>query len=335
MKAYIKAISYYLPLEILTNNDIAILFPEWTAEKVATKLGIVERHIAGKNETATDMAIKSVNKLFAEHNIEKSDIDFLLFCTQSPDYYLPSSSCIIQDKVGLKKSCGAFDFNLGCSGFIYGLAIAKGFINSGIAKNVLLITSETYTKHIHPKDKANRTIFGDAASSILISDNGSLAIDDFVFGTDGSGFEHLIVKNGGLRNRFFSGDFSIDNDGNVSAPDNLFMNGPAIFEFTIREVPFLIDNILKKNNILQENIDLFIFHQANKFMLSHLQKSLKIEEEKFFMAMENVGNTVSSTIPIALYEAQMKRKYKKGDKILLAGFGVGLSWSGAILSCEK
>ncbi len=332
MKAYVKAISYYLPESVLTNEDISNLFPEWTAEKVASKVGIKSRHISGEDETATDMAFNAALKLFDEHGIDKSDIDFLLLCTQSPDYYLPSSSCILQDRLGLNKHCGAFDFNLGCSGFVYGLAVAKGLLSAGIAKNILLLTSETYTKHIHPKDKGNKTIFGDAASAILISNEGIGEIKEFVLGTDGSGYEQLIVKNGALRNHCFTNEFSFDEEGNILAPDYLYMNGSEVFAFTIREVPPLIDEVLIANGLKKEDIDLFVFHQANKFMLTHLRKRLKIYEEKFFIFMEDVGNTVSSTIPIALYEAMKQNKIKKGNKILLAGFGVGLSWGGVVIT---
>ena len=332
MKAYIKAISYYLPDDILTNEEISNLFPEWTAEKVALKIGINIRHISGKNETSTDMAFKAALKVFDENSIDKTDIDFILLCTQSPDYYLPSSSCILQDRLGLSKRCGAFDFNLGCSGFVYGLAVAKGLVSAGIAKNILLITSETYTKFIHPKDKGNRTIFGDAASAILISNKGDAEINEFVLGTDGSGYEQLIVKNGALRNHFFTNEFKLDEEDNVIAPDYLYMNGSEVFAFTINEVPKLVDEVLTANGLNINNIDLFIFHQANKFMLTHLRKRIKIDDQNFFIFMENVGNTVSSTIPIALFEAVKQNRIKKGNKILLAGFGVGLSWGGVIIS---
>lgn len=332
MKAFIKAISYYLPETVLTNEDISNQFPEWSAEKVASKVGIKYRHISGEKETASDMAFKAALKLFEEHKVDKSDIDFILLCTQSPDYYLPSSSCILQDRLGLSKHCGAFDFNLGCSGFIYGLAVAKGLLSAGIATNILLLTSETYTKHIHPQDKGNKTIFGDAAAAILISNEGIGEINEFVLRTDGSGFEHLIVKNGALRNHRITNECNLDEEGNIIAPDYLYMNGSEVFAFTIKEVPLLIDEILNSNGLIKEDINQFVFHQANKFMLTHLRKRLNIDEEKFFIYMEEVGNTVSSSIPIALYEANKQNKIKKREKVLLAGFGVGLSWGGVVIT---
>lgn len=196
-KAYIKAVDYYLPENILTNDQIAERFPEWTAEKVASKVGISERHLSAPDETAADMAYQAAEKLFAQTPELRDSVDFLVLCSQSVDYKLPSSSCILQNRLGLKTSCGAFDINLGCSGYEYGLAIAKGFIASGIATNVLLLTAETYTKYIHPEDKGNQTIFGDAATATIVSTDGFAEIGEFVLGTDGSGADTLIVKNGG------------------------------------------------------------------------------------------------------------------------------------------
>ncbi len=329
MKAYIKAISYYLPKNILTNQDLAKEFPEWTAEKIAKKIGIKERHIASKNETATDMAAKAAEKLFQEHKVDRASIDFVLLCTQSPDYFLPTSACLIQSKLNLNTSCGALDFNLGCSGFIYGLSLAKGLIFGGIAKNILVITSETYSKHIHSNDKGNRTIFGDGAAASLISTEGYAEIKDFSLGTDGRGSENLIVKSGGFRNKEKLNDLVYNESENPLSSDFLYMNGAKIFNFTADAVPVLVEDVIGKNHLRQDQVDLFVFHQANKYMINYLRKLLGIEKIKFFEFIENVGNTVSSTIPIALYEAK-KEGVLKGN-ILLAGFGVGYSWGGVML----
>ncbi|GHV09607.1 3-oxoacyl-ACP synthase [Bacteroidia bacterium] len=317
--AYIKAISYYLPETILTNEQLVAEFPEWTVKKVAGKVGVNQRHIAGNDECASDMAIKAAQQLFSEHQVDKSTIDYVLFCTQSPDYILPTSACIIQDKLGLSTSCGALDFNLGCSGYVYGLSLAKGLIAGGIAKNVLLLTAETYTKHIHPTDKGNRTIFGDAATATLVSTEGFAAIADFSLGTDGSGFDKLIVKTRGCRNPQTANDLS----------DYLYMDGPEIFNFTLDRVPSLVKTVLAKNNILHEDVDLFIFHQANQYMLDFLKDTLKIDDEKFYGYLSEVGNTVSSTIPLAMYFAN-KEGVLLGN-VVIAGFGVGYSWGGCLL----
>lgn len=316
----------------MTNELLVKDFPEWTVEKVASKIGIAERHIVNEDECASDLAVKAAEKLFSEHAINKTDIDFLLICTQSPDYFLPTTACLVQDRLELPTSIGALDFNLGCSGFVYGLSLAKGLVCSGIAKNVLLITSETYSKHIHPKDKGNRTIFGDAAAATLISTSGFASIENFSLGTDGRGGDNLMVKSGGLRNPERQNDLSFDESNNPKSSDHLFMDGSEIFNFTLEAVPLLVEDTLKKNGLQKDEIDLFVFHQANKYMMNFLRKKIKIDEEKFYYYLEKVGNTVSSTIPIALYEAQ--KEHKLNGNILLAGFGVGYSWGGVIISVK-
>ena len=288
----IKAISYYLPESILDNKEINNNFPEWSIDKISSKTGIYKRHIAAKDEFTSDMAVKAALKLFNEYDISPSEIDFILLCTQSPDHFLPTTACLIQNRLNIPTTAGALDFNLGCSGYIYGLALAKGLVNSKIAKNILLITSETYSKFINPNDKSNRTIFGDGASATLISTDGFADILDFELGTDGSGGENLIVKNGACK---YPTSNSID--------DNLYMNGPEIFNFTSKSVPSLVEFTLNKNNLLIEDINMFVFHQANKYMLNFLRKKIGISEDRFYINLEEYGNTVSSTIPIALKEA--------------------------------
>lgn len=332
MNAYINAISYYLPEEVLTNEALVSEFPEWTVEKVAGKVGVTERHIAAENETAADMGTKAAEKLFTEHNIDRSVVDFLLFCTQSPDYYLPTSACLIQERLGLSTHVGALDFNLGCSGYVYGLSLAKGLIAGGMAKNVLLITSETYSKHMHPRDKGNRTIFGDAAAATLVSTEGFAVIGNFSLGTDGRGAENLIVRKGAMRQANALNDLEFDESGNPKSSDFLFMDGGEIFNFTSEAVPVLVEDVLNKNELQQNEINLFVFHQANKYMMNYLRKLIDIDQEKFYIHLEKVGNTVSSTIPIALYEAG--KEDKLNGNILLAGFGVGYSWGGVVLKIE-
>jgi len=333
-KAYIKAISYYLPEKQLTNELLVAEFPEWTAEKVAKKIGVSVRHISAADETASDMAFAAAQKLFADHQINPETIDFVMLCTQSPDYFLPTSACVLQNRLGIPTKSGAVDFNLGCSGFVYGLAIAKGLLVSGVAKNILLLTAETYSKYLHPKDKANRTIFGDGASATLVSSEGFAEIMEFSLGTDGSGADRLIVKSGGLRSPEKINDLTFDESGNPLSSDHLFMDGTGIFNFTLDMVPLLVDDTLSANNLNKEDINQFVFHQANKYLMSFLRKKIQIPEEKFYYYLDLVGNTVSSTIPIALCEAQKDATIKSGDLVLLAGFGVGYSWGGTILKFQ-
>ncbi|MDR2840324.1 MAG: ketoacyl-ACP synthase III [Paludibacter sp.] len=329
-QSFIKAISYYLPEKILTNEELVTEFPEWSVAKIAKKVGVNQRHIAAQNETATDMAVCAAEKLFSEQHIDRQTVDFVLLCTQSPDYFLPTSACIIQDKLGLPTSCGALDFNLGCSGYVYGLSLAKGLIAGNIAKNVLLLTSETYSKHLHPQDKGNRTIFGDAATATLISDEGFAKIGNFALGTNGQGAENLIVKTGGLRCANKANDLHFDENGNPHSSDFLYMNGSEIFNFTIDIIPQLLENVLLKNELQQDDISLFVFHQANAYMLNYLRDWLEIDETRFYNYLSQVGNTVSNTIPICLYHA--KQENRLAENVLIAGFGVGYSWGATILN---
>lgn len=325
-------IAYSLPEQILTNDELAKLYPEWTEEKILSKTGIASRHVVAPDETALNLAEHAAHKLFDRLQVSPSSVDFILFCTQSPDYKLPSSACILQNRLGIPTSVGALDFDLGCSGFVYGLSLAKGLIASGTAKNVLLLTGETYTKYIHPMDKSVRTIFGDGASATLIDEGVAQRIGAFVLGTDGRGACHLMVPTGGARQGVDPGAEEVcDVSGNRRTKNNLFMSGPEIFNFTLDVVPETIDAVCAKNGIAREDIDLFVFHQANKFMLDTIRKVNMIPRDRFYVDMEDVGNTVSSTIPIALVRAEEKGVLKSGMWVMLMGFGVGLSWGATIV----
>jgi 3-oxoacyl-[acyl-carrier-protein] synthase-3 len=331
MRAFIKALAYYLPEQLLSNADLGREFPEWSAEKIQAKVGVNTRHIAAVGETATDLAERAARKLFDRYGLDKGAVDYLLFCTQSPDYVLPASACLLQNRLGLPLHAGALDFNQGCSGYIYGLSLAKGLLAAGIASNVLLLTAETYSKYLHPKDKACRTIFGDGASATLIAGEGFAEIGEFCLGTDGAGAEHLIVHTGGARRPNRANALEWDDYGNPVSPDHLYMNGGEIYSFTLRAIPAMVEQTLQKNKATQNDIDLFVFHQANGYMLEQLRRKMKINGDRFFAHLSEVGNTVSSSIPIALCEALEKGLIQSGTKTLLAGFGVGLSWGGCVL----
>lgn len=324
MAAKIKNIDYYLPENVLTNEDLSNDFPEWTVEKITGKIGINKRHISGIEECSSDLAVRAAEKLFGKEGISTEIVDYLILCTQSPDYFLPTTACLVQNRLGLRKDIGALDINLGCSGYIYGLGMAKGLIDSKQARNVLLITSETYSKHIHNSDKGNRAIFGDAATATLVVEDPDGWLDYFVYGTDGSGANNLIVRNGGLRN-------NKSNSNSFNQDDFLFMNGMEIFSFTLEKVPVVVSQVLEKSKLTLNDVDLFIFHQANKYMLENLRKKLRIDENKFYYYISEVGNTVSSTIPLALNDAIQNNKIKKNDKVMLVGFGVGYSWGGCLV----
>ena len=339
MNAAIQAIEYYLPPKTLSNEELAQEFPGWNAEKIRSKTGIESRHLAAASQWASDLAVEAGHKLFHGGSCTATDIDFVLCCTQSPDYLLPTTACLVQQRLGISTDAGAWDMNLGCSGYVYGLSAAKGLIETGQARNVLLLTCENYSKFMDPRDFNVRTIFGDAASATLVrveantSDEGGAWIGPFVFGSDGSGAENLIFRRGGARHAAYKppsahGTTPSEDDRDPTA---LYMNGPEIFTFTLRTVPDCVGRLLQKAGVSLDEVDLFVFHQANKFMLEHLRKKMQIPEEKFVYAMSDCGNTTSSTIPIALRRMSIERPVRQGARILLVGFGVGYSLAAALM----
>lgn len=332
MGATIKAIEYIFPDKKISNDDLLKQFPDYDFAKFEEKVGIKNRYWVQENETAFDLAKKACVKLFEKNR--KEDIDYVLYCTQSPEYFLPTTACILQDQLGLKKNIGAFDFNLGCSGFTYGVSFAKALINSGQAKNVLLVTAETYSKYLHPKDRSNRAIFGDAAAATLISYTEEENVGEFLFGTDGSGYDKLIVRNGCSRFPLEHSPSEIQyGTENTYTNNHLYMNGPEVFNFTNEVIPDFAKEILIKNNLEIDNVDQYVFHQANKFMLNFMRKRLKIKPENFYVDLEDGGNTVSCTIPIAL--KKYSQTISKDENIIIVGFGVGLSWSGGLIKINN
>ena len=325
-------ITVEFPEKVITNAELAALYPGWTEEKILSKTGITSRHVAGENETALDLAERAAKKLFVEKGVDPKEIDFILLCTQSPDYKLPSSACILQNRLGVPTSVGALGFDLGCSGFVYGLSLAKGLVVGGMARNVLLVTAETYTKYIHPMDKSVRTIFGDGAAACLVDVDATARIGQFVFGTDGHGADKLIVKTGGAR-MVPVVDAPVDTDasGNMRTVNNIYMSGTDIFNFTLDIVPQTMDEVCAKNGVRRDDVDLFVFHQANKFMLDTIRKVNGIPRDKYYVNLADTGNTVSSTIPIALLRAEQEGRIKPGMKVMVLGFGVGLSWGATII----
>ena len=331
MGCKIKKIEFVLGNKKILNEDLQSINPNYNFDRFEQKVGIKFRYNE-VNGSALSMAVESIKKLLNNIKIDKSDIDYLIFCTQSPEYLIPTNACVLQNECGLRLGIGAIDINLGCSGYTYGLSLAKALIESNQANNVLLVTSETYSRYIHEKDLINRLIFSDASTSTLISRSESSDIGLFEFGTDGSGFDKLIVKN-----NYFTKEVNpavkCYGGNNLFTDNNLFMDGPEVFNFTLKQVPRLIDTVLLKNNKEINEVDKVILHQANKFLLKAIAKKSSINFEKFFINLEKYGNTVSNTIPIALKE--FSENVEKPTTILLGGFGVGLSWSGCVININN
>jgi 3-oxoacyl-[acyl-carrier-protein] synthase-3 len=317
LKTTIKKIEYYLPNVTENGQDLLNDNPDWSIEDIQSKTGIYQRHIATE-EDMIEMARLATEKLF-DNGVNRDVIDLLILVTQSPAYPLPTSACILHGKLNLKKSCMAFDVNLGCSGFVYALAMCSSLIESGIASSGLIVCSETYTKYIDSSDRTCRPLFSDGAAAVLIAKSSDDKIGPFELGTDGSGAEYLIVK---------------PNVDKPSLPDKLYMNGSQVFMFTMNRVPKCVDALLDSSAINLNDIDMFIFHQASKLVIENLIRRLELDEEKVFVNYKNVGNTVSASIPIALKQAYDEKKLRKGDKVMLVGFGVGLSWGSCLMTCD-
>lgn len=334
--AKIADLAGYLPPKVLDNDELAALYPSWSADKIFEKTGIRRRHVAGEDETAGDLAFAAARALFARGTIAPEDVDFVILCTQAPDYILPTTACLLQDRLGISTSAGALDVNLGCSGFVYCLSLAKGLIESGSAKCVLVLTADTYSKYIHPLDKSVRTLFGDAAAAtaVVACDAEQPQIGPFVFGTDGSGANNLIVEAGGARTPR-SAETAVeqsDDSGNVRSRDNLYMAGAKIMAFSLSEVPRAAAALMDKSHTSTEAIDYFVLHQANRFMLEALRKKLKVSEAQFPIHVEECGNTVSSTIPLTLAAMRDNGCFDTEKKLMLIGFGVGYSWAACLLN---
>lgn len=338
--AVIRGISIYLPEGVNTSASLLAEYPDWEVDKIAGKTGITSRHEIGADETGIDMAEAAVRQLFDEgivpeiggatETIDPDSIDALLYCTQNPDYLIPANACLLQHRLSLPTSIMALDFSLGCSGYVYGLALAKGLVASGQAKRVLLVTCDYYTRYLDPDDRSTRTLFGDAATATLIDAGdeglGGGHIGPAIYGTDGRGGPQALLTGAGMDGR----PMDERSEGGRAEP-TFFMDGLGIFAFTQTVVPKAMKALLEHADIEADDIDRFVFHQANKYMLEHLRRKLRIPPERFVIEIENVGNTVSGTIPIALGRSCRDGRVQAGQRVALLGFGSGFSWGGVLV----
>ena len=331
MSLIIKSIEYYLPNTVVTNEDLQNEYPDWNMDKVTEKSGVYQRHIAGENETAYDLSVKACDQLFQTNN--KNDIDGIIYCTQSPDYIMPSNSFLLHNYLNLKNRVFAFDFNHACTGYIYGLAMANAFVSVGMAKEILLVTADTYSKYIYPKDRSTRVLFGDGAAATIVKEsNERRGIIDIALGSAGSGYNKFWIPAGGLRlPKSDSTSMEIEDDGgNKRTQNDIEMDGFGVWSFINSVAPKQIESLLMRNNVEKTDVDQFIFHQASQMTLESIMKLLKLNEENVFINIRNTGNTVSASIPITLKDAIDQDKINTGSTLILSGFGVGLSY-GTIL----
>ncbi len=324
--AALGPIAVHLPEKVETNEQLACEFPRWDMPLIEAKTGIRTRHVAAPDECASDLGVAAAEKLFAACDVDRRSIDFLLFCTQTPDYPLPTTACLVQRRLGLRTSIGALDFNLGCSGFVYGLALADGLIRAGSARRVLLITAETYSKYIHPTDRSLRTIFGDAAAATLVEATDEPSLGHFVFGTDGRGGDALMVTEGGAR----PPQAALKPRKRKRWPSSLYMDGPELVKFTLDVVPPMINRLMDEGGLAREDVDFYLVHQATSLMIEHLRDRLKLDADVLPLEMADCGNTVSSTLPILVRDLRECGRLRPGKRSLLIGYGVGLSWAGCV-----
>ena len=330
----ILAVDYTLGSENVTHEELEQRFGQEAMKKVLAGAGIRNRRVAAKGVCGSDLAFDSAQKLFQTHSIDPASIDLLIHCTQSPDYFLPTTACVLHERLGLKKECAAFDINLGCSQYVYALSVAHGLIQSGTATRALVLTGDTVSHTVHPMDRSVVPLMGDGGSATLIGavpeGQGFLG---FELGTDGTGHKYLMIPAGGYRMPI-SAETAVettDAEGNVRTAQNIYMSGAAIFHFAITVVPKTVNSILAKLNLAIEDIDLFLFHQANQYMLDYLVKKLKIPREKTHFYLAEIGNTSGSTMPTVLTDAHRHGKVKPGARILMIVFGVGLSWGATVM----
>jgi 3-oxoacyl-[acyl-carrier-protein] synthase-3 len=322
MNYKIDSCAYYLPERII-DNEFLSRSAGIDMDFLENKVGIRKRHIAGQEETTSDMAVKAALNLFNGRKINREIIDLVIVCTQNPDYRLPTTACIVQERLKLKKSCISFDINLGCSGFVYSMAVAGNFIKTGMAEKALLIMADQYSKIIDYSDKNTASLFGDAASAIVIGPcPNTEGVLDASYGTDGSSYDKLIAYNSGVK---------IDPE----KSGYIFMDGREIFKFSIQVVPASVKTMLRKHNLKISDIKYFIFHQANKYILTEIQKRLEINDNQMIIDLEDYGNTISSTIPIAYKNILDKGMISNGDILIFCGFGVGLSWGTILYQFNK
>lgn len=334
MRVAIKAIATHLPECVVSNEELATANPSWDMGLVGKKTGVHRRHIAHDGETAFDLAVAACGPLFEKAPDAREAIDAILFCTQEGDYVMPPNACLLHNELELPDGVLAFDFNLACSGFTYGLAIAQGLITAGTASNVLLVTSHTYSKFIHPLDRSARVLFGDgAAVSWIAAADGDEGLIDIDCGTSGKGWDGFWIPAGGARlpqseetRRQPNAD-----SGDFRTAEDIHMDGMGVLAFVNSKVPPSVQRVLSRNSLTVDDVALFIFHQASALALDTLERRLRIPPEKNFRNIADVGNLVSASIPVALDEALSRGRARPGDLVLLSGFGVGLSWATALV----
>lgn len=303
----IKQIASYLPENKVSNYDKKEQF-ELDDDFIENKIGVKSHCVKSENQKASDLCVKAFENLIAKENIDKNIIDCCVVVTQNPDFNIPHTSAIVHGKLDLPQECACFDISLGCSGYVYGLSNIISFMENNGFKNGLLFTADPYSEIVDSEDKNTALLFGDGASVTYINEDGEFIPKAFSFGTNGSAYKELLCE------------------------DKLYMNGRAVFNFTATTMPRHIQNLLENNQLTDDDIDKYVFHQGSKYIVDTIRKRLKIDESKVPFDIYEYGNTISSSIPIIL-EKEIKGEGLK--RFVISGFGVGLSWGSAIIEKNK
>lgn len=316
-------------------NRLASQFGDEAAKRISKSVGIRSRPIAPAGICSSDLCFEAAEALLDQLSWDRESIEALIFVSQTPDYQLPATACILQHRLALPSTCIAFDVNLGCSGYVYGISIGSQFISSGKVNRALVLAGDTVSQLVSDQDKATSPLFGDAGTATALQHQEDAPLMTFELGTDGRGTQHLIVP-AGMSRRRHSPETSIrveKEGGNLRSEEDLFMNGAQVFSFSLERVPRLVRSALDSAKWSMDEIDAVVMHQANKFMLQHLSKRLQIPNEKFVLAMEDFGNTSCASIPLAINTALKDQVTQRPMRLLLVGFGVGWSWGAMTAIC--
>ncbi|MCT8954491.1 ketoacyl-ACP synthase III [Pseudomonas lundensis] len=328
----IKGVACSVPEQVEEVASLCGTFDAESVNKIIGSTGVERRHVVS-DETSSDLCFSAAERLIQDLKIDRSTIDTLIFVSQTHDYTLPATACVLQERLGLSMQTAAFDIGMGCSGYVYGLWTASSFLSGGGSKRVLLLVGDTISKIVSPTDRSVAALFGDAGTATLIDYEEGAPVIPFVMGTDGRGAHNLIVPAGAYRDR--NGSTSVTTEEGVRGPFDLYMNGAEIFAFTLARVPALVSALQEANSESGKEIDKYVFHQANRFMLDHLVKRMKLPREKVVLDVKDVGNTSCASIPLAICLNQGRTGGLISGRFLLAGFGVGYSWAGCIAEFDN
>lgn len=319
-----------VPPDVVYNKDLGYLIPEEEIEKTINNIGIEQRRIAAPDVMASDLCYKAAIKLMEDNGIEPDSIDVLLFMSQTADYRIPATSCILQHRLGLSRDTMCFDISLGCSGYLFALSTAFAYASMEGVNRVLLLDGETFSKIVNRRDKVDWPLYGDAGTATLI-EKGDYGQSSFLFYTDGSGEDKLKIH-AGMRNPI-TPDSCVEREqeeGNIRTDLEVFMDGMDVFNFAISKVPKSIKQLLKENEMTIDDVDYLVFHQANRFMMDFFVKKLKIAPERVPYCISKYGNTSSASVPLTI-ASELSGKLEEPSTMVLSAFGAGLSWGAAIL----